>query len=382
LDDLSRPLQLRFKMAGYRPAELTLNATSDNFQIAATHLDFTPCQHADSSGPGPCRDFLLKPFEAKAIYVPFSLLGDADIIREKFDLIDRTELNAVIIDVKSDRGLLAWDSDVEAANILENDGDRPGWMTLPEFLAEAKARDIYTIARMVTFKDDPLAFGFPELAIKYPNGTIWIDGEELAWANPYREEVRAYNIALAKEIAAMGFDEINMDYIRFPSDGDIGAIYYTEENSLETRTSTIRSYAAAMQKALQPYGTALSADVFGMTVWTDPEYDLNIGQRVIDIAPYVDYLSPMIYPSTFIAGNLGYDNPSDYPYDIIYRSQNAAEARIPPTARVRPWLQAYWYDAYEMLEQKRGAADAGSAGWYWWNAGGSYDENVFESQFN
>jgi hypothetical protein len=119
-----------------------------------------------------------------------------------------------------------------------------------------------------------------------------------------------------------------------------------------------------------------------MTVWTDPEYDLNIGQRVIDIAPYVDYLSPMIYPSTFIAGNLGYDNPSDYPYDIIYRSQNAAEARIPPTARVRPWLQAYWYDAYEMLEQKRGAADAGSAGWYWWNAGGSYDENVFESQFN
>jgi hypothetical protein len=105
---------------------------------------------------------------------------------------------------------------------------------------------------------------------------------------------------------------------------------------------------------------------------------MNIGQRIIDIAPYVDYLAPMVYPSTFIPGNLGYDNPSAEPYGIVSRSQKKAEELVPPYVKVRPWLQGYWYSLDEMRLLKQGAIDAESTGWAWWNAGGKYDDELFE----
>ena len=162
------------------------------------------------------------------------------------------------------------------------------------------------------------------------NGTVWIDREELGWANPFREEVWDYNIELAKEVAAFGFDELNFDYIRFPSDGDVGAIVYEQENTLESRTT----------------------------------------------APQIDYLAPMVYPSTFIPGNLGYADPSAEPYGIVYRSQKEAEKLVPPQVKVRPWLQGYWYSLEEMRLLKQAAIDAESAGWSWWNAGGNYERLV------
>jgi hypothetical protein len=370
-------VHLRFKQAGYKPAWLTINFEA-NLEIKGENLEARPCQ-TDPDRSSACFDLFLQPFSAKAVYIPFNLLAKPDSIQAIFDLVDRTELNAIVVDVKGDRGFLAWDSQVLQADSLEVDGNREGWLPLETFLAEAQARDIYTIARMVIFKDTPLAFGDTDLAVKQANGTIWLDGEGLAWVNPFREEVWAYNIALAEEIAAMGFDEINLDYIRFPSDGNIEAITFPQENTLETRTTAIRTFISLMRQALAPYGTYLSADVFGLTVWVDPENDMNIGQRVRDIAPYVDYLSPMIYPSTFIPGNLGLADPTAHPYDVIFRSQNAARERVPPSTLVRPWLQAYWYSDDEMLWQKQAANDASSAGWLWWNAAGVYDEAIFEA---
>lgn len=378
LPDLSQPLTITLKAMGYRPATFSTVAEGNNIGVSVAALETQPCQSSvENSSAALCIDLLLEPFDAKGIYIPFALLSQYDTIINLMDMVARTELNAVVIDVKSDRGSLAWDSQVPLADALGVDGNREGWMTLAEFLAEAKARDIYTIARIVTFKDNPLAFGRPDLATKYADGTIWVDGEGLAWANPFDETVWDYNIGLAKEIAAMGFDEINLDYLRFPSDGNIGAIVYPQENTAETRTTAIRTFVSRMRQALEPYGVYLSADVFGLTVWVDPDSDMNIGQRVKDIAPYVDYLSPMVYPSTFIPGNLGYDDPSAYPYQVIYRSQLAAMERVAAPTKVRPWLQAYWYSPYEMLLQKQGANDAGSAGWIWWNAGAVYDESVF-----
>jgi hypothetical protein len=125
----------------------------------------------------------------------------------------------------------------------------------------------------------------------------------------------------------------------------------------------------------------LSADLFGLTVWVDPENDMGIGQRVIDIAPSVDYLSPMLYPSTFISGNLGYDEPMRYPYEIVYRSCIELSKRT--QTRVRPWLQHYsWkevtYGTEELRLEKKAAEDAGTYGWMFWHAGGRYDANVFD----
>ena len=118
--------------------------------------------------------------------------------------------------------------------------------------------------------------------------------------------------------------------------------------------------------------------LFGLTIWVVPTSDMRIGQRIIDVAPRVDYLAPMVYPSTFGPGNLGYDNPSDEPYNVVYRSQLEAETRVPPYVKVRPWLQGYWYSFEEMAQLKQAAIDSESAGWAWWNAGGKYDGDLFE----
>jgi len=365
IPELPDDLQFTIKAPGFRKATLSLDAEA------------VRCAQ-DPPAPGPpCLDLRLTPFQARGLYIPFGLLANPDKVLGLLGLVEGTELNALVVDVKGDRGYLAYDSQIPLAAELGVSGGRENWLTLDELLAKAQALDIYTIARIVVFKDNPLALGRPELAVERADGTVWTDGEGLGWGNPFREEVWDYNVAIAQEVAALGFDEVQFDYLRFPSDGDIGAILYAEENTLETRTAAIREFTRRVTEALRPYGVFTSADVFGLTVWVDPESDMSIGQRVIDVAPLVDYLCPMVYPSTFRSGNLGYVDPSAHPYDVIYRSQLAAESRVPPSTRVRPWLQAYWYTLDEMLAQKQAADDANATGWTFWNAGGVYKEELF-----
>jgi hypothetical protein len=293
--------------------------------------------------------------------------------------VDKTELNAVAVDVKSDRGFLAWKSEVPLAKKLGVIKDRES-RTLEEILRFCRERGIYTIARIVVFKDNPLAFGRPDLAVKKKDGSIWLDRENLGWGNPFRKEVWDYNIALAKEVAALGFDEINLDYIRFPSDGDLGAIAWEETNTLETRTEALRGFMKAISEALAPFPVFLSADVFGLTPWVEGGGDMGIGQRIEDVSLYVDYLCPMVYPSTFAPGSLGYENPALYPYEVVYRSTVKAKERS--KALVRPWLQHYslygvTYGLEQFRAQRKAAEEAGAWGWVWWNAGGFYEESLF-----
>ncbi len=376
--DLPGELGITIKAPGFRKASLSL--ASGTATLPSLDVQTAPCAQ-EPPAPGPlCLDLGLTPFHVRGIYIPFGLLSRPDTVRGLLDLIDRTQLNALVVDVKGDRGYLAYDSQVQMALDLEVNGEREGWIAMDELLAEARARGIYSVARIVVFKDNPLALGIPELAVQRADGTVWTDGEGLGWGNPFREEVWDYNIAIAQEVAALGFDEVQFDYLRFPSDGNIGAIVYTEENTSETRTAAIREFTRRVTQALRPYGVFTSADVFGLTAWVEVESDMSIGQRVIDVAPLVDYLCPMVYPATFRPGNLGYSDPSAHPYDVVYRSQQAAEARVPPSTRVRPWLQAYWYTLDEMLLQKQAADDAGASGWTFWNAGGAYKEELFAGE--
>ncbi len=284
-------------------------------------------------------------------------------------------LNAVVIDVKGDYGYIAWDSQVPLVRELNN--RLHSSLDLRQTVEELHRRHIYAIARFVVFKDNPLATHKPELAVRRGDGSVWKDGEGLGWANPFREEVWNYNLALLEEVAQLGFDEIQLDYLRFPSDGDVGAIVYQEENTRETRTAAIREFMRRFQARMAAYNVKTSADVFGLTVWVVPGEDMYIGQRVEDITPYVDFLSPMIYPSTFIPGNLGYDDPSRRPYEIIYRSVRQAQQRVAPGTQVRPWLQAYWYEVSEMQIQRLAAEDAAADGWLFWNAAGYYPDALF-----
>ena len=323
-----------------------------------------------------CVDLELAPVEARGIYIPQGILRSPKRFWGLVRMVDESPvLNAVVIDVKGDYGLLSWQSQVPLAQEMDN--HFPTRVDLAEAVAELRRRGIYTIARFVVFKDDPLATHKPEWAVKRGDGTVWKDAEGLGWANPFREEVWNYNLDLLAEVARLGFDEVQLDYIRFPSDGDIGAIVYEEENTRETRTAAIREFMRRFAERMGEYGVKTSADVFGLTLWVVPGEDMNIGQRVEDIAPHVHYLSPMIYPSTFIPGNLGYKEPSKKPYEIIYRSVKQARTRVPAHVRIRPWLQAYWYTLPEMQIQRLAAEEAAADGWLYWNASGVYPPELF-----
>ena len=321
----------------------------------------------------------LEPFEVYGIYIPFGLLTVPKIITDLLTLVDESELNAVVVDVKSDRARLAWPSEVPLAQEVE--AYQTDVMDLRQFVKACQTRGIYTIARMVSFKDNLLAQKHPEWAVTRTDGRIYTDLEDLSWGDPFRQEVRDYNIALALEVVAMGFDEIQFDYLRFPSDGQIKGLVYSQESTFESRTAAMAEFCAQARKALDLTPAFFSADVFGLTPLVEPSTDMGIGQRIEDIAPHVDYISPMAYPATYISGNLGLDDPLVHPYEVV--NGTVSKLRERARVKVRPWLQGYsWrgvtYGVTELFKQRRGAEDAQSCGWLYWNAAGRYRPEAFK----
>jgi hypothetical protein len=247
-------------------------------------------------------------------------------------------------------------------------------------MADLKARGIYTIARIVTFKDNILANSRPDLAIiDTRTGKPWIDNEKLAWVDPFREEVWKYNVAIAREAAKRGFDEIQFDYVRFPTDGKLGAAKYLHPNNKETRLPAIAGFLGMARRELGPLGVYVAADVFGYTAFN--ENDTDIGQRIEELAPHLDYFCPMVYPSGYQVGIPGFRNPVQHPYEIVHESVRLIRQRSAHSkARVRPWLQDFKDYAFdkrifgvtEVRAQIKGADDAGAVGWMLWNPRNDY----------
>ena len=164
----------------------------------------------------------------------------------------------------------------------------------------------------MTFKDNVLANARPDLAIiDTRTGEPWIDNEKLAWVDPFREEVWDYNIAIAREAAARGFDEIQFDYVRFPTDGKLGAAKYAQPNNKDTRLPGDRRLPRQGAPRAGPAGVFVAADVFGYTAFN--ENDTDIGQRIEELAPHLDYICPMVYPSGYHLGIPGFRNPVTVP---------------------------------------------------------------------
>lgn len=322
---------------------------------------------------------LARPATVKAVYLSYYGIADHTIRTRALDLIDRTELNAVVIDVKGDRGFIPYPTSVELA-VRAGARGPVRWGDLDTTLERLKAHGVYTIARIVVFKDDVLARYRPGWAlIDARTGAPWVDREGLAWIDPFREEAWAYALALAREAAAKGFDEIQLDYLRFPSDGQIGAIRYSGPNTPGTRLRAIGGFLRAAREALAGRGAHLAVDVFGYTAFNTD--DSEIGQRVEDLAPLVDYLCPMAYPSAYHLGIPGYRNPVAHPYEVVAETVRRMQARSRPTrALVRPWIQDFRDYAFdrrlfgpvEVRAQMRAAEDAGAAGWMLWNPHNRY----------
>jgi hypothetical protein len=332
-------------------------------------------------------EVVLKPRVIKAAYMTYYGFGDRGIRNRVLDMVARTELNAVVIDVKGDRGWIIYRTEVSLA--LQVGAQGPA--TLKNFdamLADLKARGIYTIARIVTFKDNILANSRPDLAIiDTRTGKPWVDREKLAWVDPFREEVWNYNIEIAKEAIRKGFDEVQFDYVRFPTDGKLGAARYSRPNNRDTRLPTVAAFLERARRQLGPTGAFVAADVFGYTAFN--ENDTDIGQRIEELAPHVDYLCPMVYPSGYHVGIPGYRNPVANSYHVVHDSVRLIRKRSGhAVARVRPWLQDFRDYAFdrrifgvaEIRDQIRGADEAGAIGWMLWNPRNSYTNGALRGK--
>ncbi len=322
----------------------------------------------------------LEPFDAKGIFLSHDGVNSAELREPVLKLIDDTALNALVLDIKGDRGFLSFDCDSELAHQI-------GAMTRPTiedpvaFVKKMHARGIYLIGRIVVFKDTMLANKKPEWAIidsrtKKP----WVDKEKLAWVDPFQKKVWEYNISLAVAAAEVGFDEIQFDYVRFPT-GETKGIRYSDENNEENRVAAISGLLEMAYRRLLPYNVYLSADVFGMTVWNDN--DSGIGQRISRMSPFVDYISPMVYPSGFSTGLPGYqENAIAIPREVVRESMKQGMQRLGPNSkRLRPWLQHFrdysfdrrLYKEPEIALQVLACNETKTSGWLFWNAGNRYD---------
>lgn len=317
----------------------------------------------------------LAPFSPRALYLSFYGVGSKALRDPALKMIEETELNALVIDVKGDRGMIPYRSGVSLA--AEVGGQRIITVRdIDRLLAAFKEKGIYTIARIVVFKDDLLATARPDLAVKTPAGEPWRDRERLAWVDPFRKEVWDYNIQIAEEAAKLGFDEIQFDYVRFP---DSRSPRFSQPSTEEGRVKAIAGFLQEARGRLAPYNVFVAADIFGYVCWN--LNDTDIGQKLDPIASAVDYLSPMLYPSGFQFGIPGYRNPVQNPYEIVYLSLKKAQERLKiAPVRFRPWLQAFkdyafdrrQFNGKELRDQISASEKFGAQGWMLWNPVNQY----------
>ncbi len=321
---------------------------------------------------------MLHAFTPRAIYLSLFGIGNRQLSESALSLIQNTELNALVIDLKDDMGRVAFNSSTPLATEI----GAQKIITIRNInllVRNLHEKGIYLIARIVVFKDDPLAMTKPDLAVRTASGAIWKDREGLAWSNPYSQTVRDYNIDLAVEAARAGFDEIQFDYVRFP---DATGLSFSMQNTEENRIGAITGFLSEARKRLIPYNVFLAADIFGYVCWNTN--DTFIGQKLESLAGILDYMSPMLYPSGFQFGIPGYPDPLHHPREIVYLSLEKAKQRTRlPGIRFRPWLQAFRDYAFDKMpfkaEQIRAQIDAaeraGSDGWMLWNPHNRYSRD-------
>jgi len=324
------------------------------------------------------KDVMLEPFTARALYAPAAVFEGSGRLDAFLALVDATEVNAMVIDVKETGGWLYYETDLPAA-VESGAASRPIF-DLAELLPALKARGIYTIARMVVMKDNTVGASRPELAVtNAATGEPWRDYGGGIWLDPYNPGVAEYIAAIAGDLADRGFDEVQLDYVRFFSDGDYSVADTNLPNTQSFRLPAIRRLFRIVSDRLSTTTAFFSADVFPIS-FIAPD-DQGIGQRPEVIMPYVDYFSPMVYPSHYGPGTFGFAVPNEHPYDVIDETlqiMNRQSAGLPMV--IRPWIQDFGlpdqrkYTAADVTAEMAAAADNGALGWMIWNAAARFTE--------
>lgn len=329
--------------------------------------------------------------DAKGIYVNTTYLGKENYatIDELIELLDKTELNAMVIDIKDDYGNLLFD--VKHPLLEEMGAENIYIADLPAFVAKLKEHDIYCIARIVAFKDHVASRNNPEIAVRNKDGSIYKDKEGERWLNPYNEGAWEYIVEVAKEAAEAGFDEINFDYLRTSASGSFSSADLGEIPEGMTKIDAITGFVKYACQELKPMGVFVSGDVFGTIINSRLDGE-SIGQSYVELSRYLDYICPMIYPSHYSSGYGGIKYPDTKPFQLILMEMKSSVKKLSVIpegehkAEVRPWLQDFTasylgkgkyltYGAQEIRAQISATYSAGYDEWLLWNAGMFFTED-------
>lgn len=335
------------------------------------------------------------PFEAKGIYVSKKTIASEKATYNLVDLIERTELNAVIIDIKEDYGTLVYDFDNPLFDEYKSINNVAPY--LPKLIEDLHSKGIYAIARIVSFKDPVLAKSRPELALYNKNGKYYKDNTPCEWVSPFKQEVWNYLLEIGKACAAIGFDEINYDYMRFPTD-NIENLDYGPEHATKTVIECITEGVKFLCENLRMEGVYISADVYGAIIGSAADTRV-VGQDYVQLIQYLDYICPMIYPSHYAYNWRNFAYPDKEPYGVILQAlkeSNAELAKVPAyrhCGKVRPWLQDFTadylgtdkktgvqryitYDAVAVRNEIQAVYDSGNSEWLLWNAASVFTEGA------
>lgn len=281
------------------------------------------------------------------------------------ELFATTELNTAVIDIKE------YEGQVYIKGVKEAEANKAYVVAIPDlekYILLLKEKGIYTIARIVVFRDNTISRKIPSLAVKNPDGTIWTDRKGAAWLDPYNKDAWDYNLKIAERAADIGFDEIQFDYIRFPSDGNTRNCRYSKPHSATEASKALIGFLKEAKRRLNLKGAKISIDVFGLT--TTATDDMGIGQKIVEMTEQVDYVSPMVYPSHYAKWTYGIADPNKEPYKVVYNSIEGALKRI-PEEKLRPWLQdfslGYKYGKNEVRAQMQACYDNKVGSWLLWN---------------
>jgi len=318
------------------------------------------------------------PVKARGIYISSWSASEPKKIKKLVDFVLNTNLNAVVIDIKDVTGKVSYKTDVDLAR--KNHLYELRIKDIKKTINHLKDKGIYVIGRISVFKDDALARRKNNLALQ-KQGNIWEDMSNLAWVDPASKIVWDYNIALAKEGLSLGFEEINFDYIRFPSDGDIANIDYPVWKRKKQKQEIIKSFFKYQHSKLKDH--RVSADLFGMTMsHVRDGFDMNIGQRLEDAYGYFGYICPMLYPSYFRNAFSEIKKPFEKPYEVIDKSFKNAQDSLNKLNKdekpfIRPWIQAFSTNQEKIKPdfiklQKQAVEDNDSYGFLLWSSKNDY----------
>jgi len=325
------------------------------------------------------------PDPLKAVYMTGWVAGTPHLRDHILELIDATELNAVVLDVKDDTGRISFL--VNDQELLRTGASERRIRDIDGLIRDLHARNIYVIGRIAVFQDRFLPTVRPDLALHAKStGEVWRDRKGLTWLQPRSLAVWEYTARIAREAYSRGFDEINFDYVRFPTDGSIEDLDFglTGTTTLH-KVAEMGKFFAYLHKEVRQRGIPTSADIFGQI--TSEKNDMGIGQSLEVAARNFDYVAPMVYPSHYSTGFLGLAKPAEHPYTVVHYAlvegvKKLVAASSTP-AQLRPWLQDFdlgvTYTAAMVRDQIRATNDAGLTSWMLWDPSNGYTKEALLS---